>query len=122
LENANDMIYTQDLNANFTWINRAAVQITGYSVEEAVKLNMVDIVAPEYHELAHAMRQRSLETGVNNAPYEVEIITKTGQRVPVEVSARYIYRNGKAIGVQGSARDISKRKQAEEAAVQNEQR
>jgi len=122
LENASDIIYTQDLDANFTWVNRVAVQITGYSFEQVVTMNMVDIVAPEYHQLAHAMRLRSLEIGVNNTPYEVEIITRDGRRVPVEVSIRPICRNGKAIGVQGCARDISKRKQAEDAAAQSEQR
>ncbi|MBN8124832.1 PAS domain-containing protein, partial [Vibrio vulnificus] len=35
-ENANDLIYTHDLNGNFTSINRAGEIITGYSREEAV--------------------------------------------------------------------------------------
>ncbi|MCV5246998.1 PAS domain S-box protein, partial [Escherichia coli] len=34
-ENANDLIYTHDLNGNFTSINRAGEIITGYSREEA---------------------------------------------------------------------------------------
>src|SRR5260370_27473272 len=122
LENANDMIYTQDLEANFTWVNRAATKTTGYSFEESIKMNMVDIVAPEYHGLADAMRRRRLETGANNPPYEVEIITKDGRRIPVEVSTRFIYRDGKPVGVQGSARDISQRKRAEEAMAESEQR
>ncbi|HTD23455.1 MAG TPA: PAS domain S-box protein [Terriglobales bacterium] len=122
LENANDMIYTQDLEANFTWVNRAATKTTGYSFEESMKMNMVDIVAPEYHGLADAMRRRRLETGANNPPYEVEIITKDGRRIPVEVSTRFIYREGKPVGVQGSARDISERKRAEEAMAESEQR
>ncbi len=122
IENANDMIYIQDMEANFTWVNRAALQLTGYTFEEAVKLNIVDIVAPEYREIAYAMRRRRHETGANTPPYEVEIITKDGRRVPVEVSSRYIYRNGKPVGVHGSARDVSERKRAEEAVAQSEQR
>ena len=47
--------------------------------------------------------------------YEVEAIRKDGSRVPIEVSSRLIYENGVPVAVQGSARDISERKRAEEA-------
>uniref|UniRef100_UPI0019D470E6 PAS domain-containing protein n=1 Tax=Vibrio vulnificus TaxID=672 RepID=UPI0019D470E6 len=43
-ENANDLIYTHDLNGNFTSINRAGEIITGYSREEAVRLNISEVV------------------------------------------------------------------------------
>jgi PAS domain S-box-containing protein len=122
LENATDMIYIQDLEANFTWVNRAALEITGYTFAEAVTMNMVDIVAPEYRELTHAMRRHRLETGLNPPAYEIEILTKDGRRIPVEVNSRYIYRNGNPVGVTGSARDISARKRAEEVAAESEQR
>jgi len=45
--------------------------------------------------------------------YEVDLVTKTGQRLAVEVSTRLIYQQGKATGVQGMVRDISSRKRAE---------
>jgi PAS domain S-box-containing protein len=122
LENAIDMIYIQDLEANFTWVNRAALELTGYSFNEAVRMNMVDIVAPEYQQLARAMRQHRLDTGLNPPAYEIELVTKDGRRIPVEVNSRYIYRNGKPMGVTGSARDLSARKRAEEAATQSELR
>jgi signal transduction histidine kinase len=47
--------------------------------------------------------------------YEVEVLAKDGRRVPVEVSSRAIYENGVIVGVQGTARDITERKQAEDA-------
>src|SRR5262249_50780356 len=47
-ENANDLIYTHDLKGNFTSLNRAGEKITGYSREEALKMNVADVVAPEY--------------------------------------------------------------------------
>jgi PAS domain S-box-containing protein len=122
LENATDMIYIQDLEANFTWVNHAALALTGYTFAEAVRMNMVDIVAPEYQSLARAMRQHRLDTGLNPPAYEIEIVTKDGRRIPVEVNSRYIYRNGKPVGVTGSARDISERRRAEDAATQSEQR
>jgi len=47
--------------------------------------------------------------------YEVDVITKDRRRVPVEVNSRLIYENGQPIGVQGTARDITERKRAQEA-------
>jgi signal transduction histidine kinase len=43
------------------------------------------------------------------------VIAKDGRRVPVEVSSRAIYENGVIVGVQGTARDITERKQAQDA-------
>ncbi|HYX41308.1 MAG TPA: diguanylate cyclase, partial [Pyrinomonadaceae bacterium] len=46
--------------------------------------------------------------------YELEIIAKDGRRVPLEISTRLIFQAGRAVGVQGIARDITERRQAEE--------
>jgi signal transduction histidine kinase len=47
--------------------------------------------------------------------YELEMLTKDGRRIPLEVNTRLIYQDGKPVGVQGIARDITERKQAEHA-------
>ncbi|MER3431642.1 MAG: hypothetical protein C4324_11505 [Blastocatellia bacterium] len=113
-ENANDLIYTHDLAGNFTSINRAGEIITGYSREEAVSINISQVVAPEYLEQAQQMTAKKLNGGGPTA-YEVEIIAKDGRRVPLELSTRLIYQDGRPIGVQGIGRDITERKKAEEA-------
>src|SRR2546428_3773995 len=55
------------------------------------------------------------EAGTAWTTYEVEGITKDHRCVPLEVSSRLIYREGKPVGVQGIARDMTERKLAEEA-------
>ncbi len=114
LENANDIIYTQDLNGNFTSVNKAAERITGYSRQEALRMNMADIVVPEDREMARSFTARKLAGEVLDRPYEVDIRTKEGKRLSVEVSTRLIVRDGKPVGVQGIARDITDRKRAEQ--------
>ena len=111
-ENANDIVYTHDLAGNLTSLNRAGERSIGYSREEALKMKVDQIVAPECHDLAHQMTERKLALG-GTTTYELEIIHKDGRRVPVEVSTRLIYQNGKPVEVQGNGRDITERKRAE---------
>jgi len=111
-EHANDIIYTHDLEGNYTSVNRANEAITGYTIAESLKLNALEVVAPEYRELAKAMLNRK-GIGVVTPTYEIEIIAKDGRRVALEVNSRLNYQNGVPVGVQGIARDITSRKRAE---------
>jgi PAS domain S-box-containing protein len=113
-ENASDIIYTHDLAGNFTSINKAAEQATGYTLDEALKININAVIAPEYVVVARQMMSRKVAEG-DQTRYELEIVSKDGRRVPIEARTRFIYRGGKPVGVQGIARDIAERKQAEEA-------
>src|SRR2546421_773209 len=46
-ENANDIIYTHDLQGNFTSLNKTGERITGYTREEALKMSISEVVVPE---------------------------------------------------------------------------
>ena len=48
-----------------------------------------------------------------NTVYELEMVKKNGEPLLVEISSRAIYKNGKAVGIQGIGRDITQRKQVE---------
>ncbi|HKP38499.1 MAG TPA: PAS domain S-box protein [Pyrinomonadaceae bacterium] len=112
-DNANDIIYTHDLQGNFTSLNRTGVELTGYSQEEVVGLNFGQVVVPEQVEVARQMLTRKLESGDVATVYELEIVSKQGRRLTLEMSTRLIYRDGEPVGVQGIARDVSERKTAE---------
>ncbi|HMJ24822.1 MAG TPA: PAS domain S-box protein [Pyrinomonadaceae bacterium] len=113
-ENAKDAIYVHDLSGRYTSLNQAAEKLSGYSRDEIIGKHFSNFVAPR--DLKHVRKnlcKKLDEEGETN--YEVDLITRDRRRVPVEIISRLIYENGQAIGVQGTARDITERKRAQEA-------
>jgi len=112
-ENANDVVFTTDLQMRFTSLNLAGEALTGYTRAEALGLTFTQIVPAEYLEQIHE-RVRDQLAGRVTPPFEAEIIAKDGRRIPMEVSSRLMSRAGRPEGIQGIARDVSERKRLEE--------
>jgi PAS domain S-box-containing protein len=114
VENARDIIYTHDLEGNYTSVNKAVEQITGYSREEALTMNFAQTVAPEFVEKAQQMLAAKL-VGQGETVYDLDLIAKDGRRITVEVNTRLVLHGNVPIGIQGIARDVTERKRAEDA-------
>ena len=114
IENANDIIFTCDMSGNINSLNRAGQKLIGYLAREAVGMNFAHFVAPEFLETAAEMLARQTTSDASTV-YELEIITRCGERAALEVSSQTIFSEGKAVGVQGVARDITERKRTEQA-------
>jgi PAS domain S-box-containing protein len=112
-ENANDLIYTHDLVGNFTSLNKAGERITGYTRDEALRMNIAQVVVPDHLEKARGMIARKTSEDVSTV-YELDINAKDGRRISLEVSTRLIYRDNQPVGVQGIGRDVTERKRAEQ--------
>ncbi len=121
-ENANDLIYIHDLAGNYVSINQAAERVFGFTREEVLKMNMKQVVAPEHLRLTRKMLAEKIASGAKQTVYEVVCLAKDGRRVTLEVNSSIIYKNGLPVGVHGIARDITERKQTEEALRKSEER
>jgi len=113
-DNAKDAIYVHDLTGTYLSANRAAGKLIGCPIDEIVGRKFDDFMAPEQAELMR-LKLSTKFTEAQSTTYETELRRKDGRRVPIEVSSRLIYENGIAVGVQGTARDITERKQLENA-------
>jgi PAS domain S-box-containing protein len=110
-ENARDIIYTRDLDGRFTSINRAGEEVTGYSREEILGLNVMDLVTEPFREpLRKRLDKRTTEDGRNRT----DIRTKDGRIVTLEVAHRTIYEDQRPVGVEAIARDVTEQLRLEE--------
>ena len=112
VENASDLIYVIDLKGNFTSINRAAQRISGYSKAEALKMNIGQLVASDHLRTAREMIRKALR-GQPAKTYDLDILSKDGRRVTLEISHRLLLEEGIPRGTHAIARDITERRRLE---------
>ena len=117
LENANDVIYTLDVDLRFTYVN-GKVEAWGYRKEDLIGKPYLSLLSKRF-------RSRHLQETLDMSAkqvYEVEIMSGHGELRSVLVSVAPLMNDaGGQQGVLGIARDITERKQLEQQ-VQNSER
>ncbi len=113
IEASLDPLVTIGPDGKITDVNTATEQVTGYSRDELIGTDFTNY----FTEPGKAKKgyQEVFREGLV-FDYELEIRNKNGHKTPVLYNASvYKDENGEVIGVFAAARDIAKRKQAEEA-------
>lgn len=118
IDNADQIIYTHDLKGTFTSMNRTGEQLIGYSQEECLSLTVAQIVSPKFRNVAEQMIEHALDSQ-RQTFYEIEILTKHGQSLLVEVETHLIYHQGKAVEIQSIAREINAHTHTRQSLAQN---
>ena len=112
-EGSSDIIFTNDINGNIQSVNKAGEATMGFTIEELKSMNINDLIIPETLETSFSSEQY-IKTVLNERePIELNIFSKKGERLILEVSRQLIYEDGRPVGVQGIARDITHRKRIE---------
>lgn len=105
VENANDGIFVIDHEGRFTYLNNAALKFTGYTKDELIGNNFLQVVAPEYRESTiENFKKRRIGQASNR--YDIEILAKDGSRLHIDLSLRTLEHKGEFMGVEGIAREI----------------
>src|SRR3990170_4134429 len=86
-ENARDMIYTHDLDGRFLSFNAAGERLTGYGPDELIEMNSAAVFGPEYQREIRRLIVEAMSSP-SSIVKEWEIITKGGERRPVEASVQ----------------------------------
>jgi len=116
LDGIEEAYFEVDLRGNITYVNRAALAMTGYEAEELVGMNNRDYTTPETASRMFRIFQKIHDTGETAEITNYEIIRKDGSKRILEVSASLIRNDrGEPAGFRGVARDVTARNQEREA-------
>lgn len=122
IESTLDFVFTVDRKGLFTYVNPRFEMVTGHTSSELVGRPFTDILAPEAKKIAAAQFKRGIR-GEKSAPYEIDIIHKSGSRIPVEFNVTTLRdANEEPIGRYGIGRDLTERRRTESALRESEDR
>ncbi len=108
LESANDLIYTVDINGNFTYLN-PRIEDYGYTPDELTGKRFLTILTERHHGKRF---EKSIREKVRQA-YEVELKTKDGVIRICRISTSPLMdQEENVIGLLVTVRDITEREQA----------
>ncbi len=115
VESSDDGIVSKDLNGIIQSWNRGAARIFGYTPQETVGRSITMIIPRELWDEETHLLQR-LRRGERIEHYETVRVTKAGARLNVSLTISPIRNSkGQVIGASKIARDVTARKQVEEA-------
>jgi len=129
-QNATDVIWTMNLDGQFTYFSPSIRKLTGFTSEEAITIPLEKILTPaSFAKVMDTMREelfRDGEPGVlphRGRVMEVEQRRRDGGTVWAEVTTSFLRNeSGKPIGVIGITRDITLRREAAEALKHSEKK
>ena len=121
-ENTKDVIFTADLNLRWTFISPSMELLRGFAADEAMAQTVEEMLTPASAELAVkalveeiALAEENNDALTRTRTMELEMTCKDGSTVWTEVKASFLCRqDGRAVGIVGVVRDITKRRQVEE--------
>ena len=130
-DNISDIIWTMDFDLRFTYLSPSVLRLTGFTPEEGMNMPFKAMVPPATHAQFERLLADKLgkeQRGIfsdkdRTAPFEISLKRKDGSELWLEVKVDFNRdENGRAFEIIGIGRDISERKQAEEALAESEQR
>jgi PAS domain S-box-containing protein len=120
VENSEDLLGTHDLAGRILSINPAPCRRLGYEVEEVLRMNMRDLLAPRSRDLYPAFAERVLQNGQDKG-YMV-VITKNGEERIWEYTSTLRSTGVSAPVIRGMAHDVTERFRAQQALRLSEQK
>ena len=115
VESSDDAIIAKDLNGVITSWNAAAEKMFGYTTDDIVGRSILTLIPPELqHEEPTILGQ--IRAGNRVAHFETQRLHKSGKRIEVSLTSSPIRdHEGRVIGASKIVRDITMRRQADDA-------
>lgn len=118
-ENSHTLICTHDLNGRILSVNDVAIQLTGYSRDQILKMTLDEVIAPDWRKFFP--RYLSRVTKLGKARGLMQIKTSTGEtRIWEYNNVMWVDESGTPI-IRGMANDITERVEAQAKLQQADQ-
>ena len=129
-DNASDVIFTLDMNLNYTYVSPSVYKMRGYLPEEILSDSISQSLTDDSMRRAAHLLQKELdiESHVDSDPNRVSIIElemkcKDGTTIWTEAKVSFLRNDdGNPIGIIGASRDISYRKKTEDQLKESEKK
>jgi len=110
-DHATDIMVLHDRRGRIASLNRAGEQATGYTRDELRVLDPAWLLSSDYLDTI----ERMLREGADALPrtFRADLVTRRGEKVPVEARARVLSSDGAVTGVETLARNTSEREHLE---------
>ncbi len=116
-EKSKDIIFITDRDLNFKDVNNASEQILGYTKEELLDKNLIDLIDQAQHK---KYLLQALQSGKEVNDWEVTINTKNSEKKYCILTATFEDGSSELSNIQGIFHDITNLKKEEKAALQAE--
>jgi PAS domain S-box-containing protein len=121
VENATDIVYRTDDAGCFTLVNPATLRITGYEEDELIGKHYLTLLRPDMRDNAMRFFGRQFVKRIQNTYSEYPIVTKTGRELWFGQNTQLLVEDGRVMGFQSVARDITDRKRVEKELSDSEE-
>jgi len=120
-ENVSDVIWTMDMDLNFTYISPSVSRFRGIDAERALHQPLKDVVTHRSYEIIRktleaglARKEQEMKEPFNSQVLELENVRNDGSLGWAEVKVSFLRDSqGSPTGILGVSRDITHRKEAE---------
>ncbi|RLD63329.1 MAG: hypothetical protein DRI95_11855 [Bacteroidetes bacterium] len=114
-ENSTNLFYSHTSDHMLTYMSPQVINVLGYTPEESM-IKWTELASDNpINNIGFQHTQKAIDTGIAQAPFELELIHKNGKKVWIEVREGPVIKNGKTISIVGALIDITDRKNAEQA-------
>ena len=129
-DNVRDVIWTRDMNLRLTFVSPSIMEQQGFTIEEAMTRTPEENWPPDSLNLLQKALAEEMEVEKKekkdlsrSRTIEVEVKCKDGSTIWTEAKMSFLRdQNGRPTGIIGVTRDISERKQVEEALRRSEEK
>jgi len=123
VEHSTNLFYTHTPDYKLTYVSPRSYDFFDCSPDEVKNIPWTELLTDNpANKIGREKTDKAIETGERQEPYELELVTKKGRKLWVEVHEAPVVENGKTVSVAGALVNITERKKYEKKLKESEER